>query len=217
MDAHTLALSLAYLGSAIGVLVVMPQIQRILRHPHMGGVSPWAWSLVAVSCTLWLSYGVRSHSPPQIPGNVLLITGAVAIVLLVPTAWSRALRAGALAGTALILLAVSTQLAPEKVGFLAFSIGMVGMWPQVYETAWARRGKGPSAISLTSNMLKVAAQLFWLTFAILTLDLPVLAGAMMALSTNAIVTSVELGRRRGVTGSPACAAPVELTAVGARA
>lgn len=212
MDTHTFALSLAYLGSAIGVVMVMPQILRIVRHPHMGGVSPWTWSLVAVSCSLWLTYGVRSSSLPQIPGNVLLIAGAVSIVLLVPAKWSRRRRAGGLAASALLLLLASTRLAPEQVGFLAFGIGMVGMWPQVYETTWARRGMGPSAISLTSNALKFAAQVCWLTFAILTTDLPVVAGAVMALSTNSVITSVELGRRRR---APVSFAPAGLTPVGA--
>jgi uncharacterized protein with PQ loop repeat len=196
MDTHSLALSLAYLGSAIGVVMVMPQIVRIARNPHMRGVSPWTWSLVAVSSSLWFTYGVRSGSLPQIPGNVLLITGAVTIVLLVPAAWSRARRAAGLATSALALLLASTQLVPTQVGFLAFSISMVGMWPQVYETVWARRGLGPSAISLASNGLKIGSQVCWLSFAILTTDLPVLAGAVMALSTNAVVSSVELARRR---------------------
>lgn len=212
MDTYSFAHALAYLGSAIGVVMVMPQILRIVRHPHMGGVSPWTWSLVAVSCSLWLTYGVRSGSMPQVPGNVLLIAGAVSIVLLVPAAWSRRRRAGGLAASALILLLASTQLAPEQVGFLAFGIGLFGMWPQVYETAWARRGMGPSAISLTSNALKVAAQVCWLTFAILTTDLPVLAAAVMALSTNSVITSIELGRRRA---APMGVATEELAPVGA--
>ena len=196
---HTVALALAYLGSAIGVIMVMPQIVRIARQPLLGGVSGWTWSLVAISSSLWFTYGVRTGSLPQIPGNVLLVTGAVTIVLLVPAAWSRTRRALGLAGSALVLVLVSTQLAPTQVGFMAFSISMVGMWPQVYETVWARRGRGPSAISLTSNGLKVGSQICWLSFAILTTDLPVLAGALMALTTNAMISSVELSRRRGAS------------------
>ena len=196
MTITTLALGLAYLGSAIGVTMVVPQILRILRHPTMGGVSPWTWAIMATSCVLWMTYGVRSGSLPQIPGNVLLVSGAVAIVLLVPAAWSRGRRAASLVGVALVLVLVSLRLTPEQVGFLAFGIGVFGMWPQVYETVWARRGMGPSAISITSQGLKLASQLCWITFAVLTLDLPVIVSALMALSTNGIVTGVELARRR---------------------
>ncbi len=198
MDTLMLANLLAYVGAAIGVVMVVPQIVRIVRNPHLAGVSPWTWALTAVSSTLWLTYGLRSGSMPQIPGNVLLVSGAVAIVLLVPAAWSPRRRALGLAGASAALLLASTALAPEQVGFLAFGISLFGMWPQVYETAWARRGMGPSAISLTSNALKITSQVCWLSFAIMTWDLPVLAGGIMALSTNALVTAVELSRRRGV-------------------
>lgn len=202
MDLNALALTLAYAGSAIGVSVVVPQIQRILANPRLGGVSPWTWAITAASCTLWLTYGLRTGSMPQIPGNVLLVSGAVAIVVLVPAAWSRSRRAVALAATTAGLVLGSTFLAPAQVGFLAFGIGMTGMWPQVYETVWARRGMGPSAISLTSNGLKVAAQVCWLTFAILTMDLPVLAGASMALMSNGLVSGVEIARRKGASTTP---------------
>jgi hypothetical protein len=57
---------------------------------------------------------------------------------------------------------------------------------------------GPSAISLTSQGLKLASQACWMTFAVLTLDLPVVVSALMALTTNALVTTVELARRRDV-------------------
>jgi uncharacterized protein with PQ loop repeat len=192
----TFALGLAYIGSVIGVAMVIPQILRIVRHPTMGGVSPWTWAITATSCVLWMTYGVRSGSLPQIPGNVFLVTGAVVIVLLVPAAWSRAFRAALLGGVVLSLVLVSTRLDPEQVGFLAFAIGVFGMWPQVYETVWARRGMGPSAISLTSQGLKLASQSLWIAFALITLDVPVIVSALMALSTNTVVTVVELGRRR---------------------
>ena len=196
MTVHTLALTLAYIGSAIGVTMVVPQILRIVRHPHMPGVSPWTWAITAVACSTWLTYGVRAGSLPQIPGNVLLISGAIAIVLLVPAAWSRSQRALALAVAIVAVVTVSTHLSPESVGFFAFGIGLVGMWPQVFETVWLRRGLGPSALSLTSNALKVGSQLCWLSFALLTADVPVVISALMALTTNAVISAVEVSRRR---------------------
>lgn len=197
-----LAQVLAYVASAIGVVMVAPQILRIVQNPELGGVSPWTWAITAVSCSLWLTYGLRSGSMPQVPGNVLLISGAVAIVLLVPAAWSRRRRALGLALVAAALVAVSTRLAPEAVGFFALAIGLFGMWPQVYETVWLRRGQGPSAISMTSQVLKLVSQSFWMTFALITIDVPVIVAATMTLSTNLVVTLVEWSRRRGVEPVP---------------
>lgn len=196
MSPADLGTALAYLGSAIGVAMVIPQILRIVRHPHMGGVSPWTWAITVVSCTTWIAYGVRTGSMPQIPGNILLVSGAVAIVLLVPAAWSRSVRAVGLALATAVMVLVSTLLEPEVAGFFALAIGLTGMWPQVFETVWLRRGMGPSAISLTSQALKVVSQLCWLAFAVLTLDVPVLVAAIMTLSTNFVITGVEIARRR---------------------
>ncbi len=192
---------LAYVASAVGVVVVAPQIQRIVRYPHLAGVSPWTWSITVVACSLWLTYGLRSGSMPQVPGNVLLISGAVAIVLLVPARWSRRRRAGGLALMAVALIAVSTRLSPEQVGFLAFAIGMTGMWPQLTETVWQRRGLGPSSLSLSSSALKVLSQTLWLSFAVLTTDVPVIVAAVFTLTANGVVAAVEASRRRGAMAS----------------
>jgi uncharacterized protein with PQ loop repeat len=208
VNVHALALVLAYVASAIGVVMVAPQIQRIVRHPQLAGVSPWTWSITVVACTLWLTYGIRSGSLPQIPGNVFLVSGAVAIVLLVPAGWSRPRRAAALAATTASLVAVSTRLSPEQVGFLAFSIGLTGMWPQVFETVWLRRGLGPSSLSLSSSALKVASQSLWLSYAVLSVDVPVMVAATLALTTNGVVTAVEASRRR--TPAPAGLHPAQL-------
>ena len=190
------AQDLAYVASAVGVIVVAPQIQRIVRYPHLAGVSPWTWSITVVACSLWLTYGLRSGSMPQVPGNILLISGAVAIVLLVPARWSRRRRAAALALMAVSLIAVSTQLSPEQVGFLAFAIGLTGMWPQVTETVWQRRGLGPSSLSLSSSALKLLSQTLWLSFAVLTTDVPVIVAAVFTLTANVLVAAVEASRRR---------------------
>jgi uncharacterized protein with PQ loop repeat len=196
MDAHTLGTLLAYLGSALGVAMVLPQIVRIVKNPTMGGVSPWTWAITVVSCTTWMAYGVRTLSIPQIPGNVILVSGAVAIVLLVPAAWSRTRRALLLLAATAVAVTASTFLPAEAVGFLALGIGLTGMWPQVFETVWLRRGMGPSALSLTSQGLKIVSQLCWLSFAVLTLDVPVLVAAIVTLSTNLVVGLTELARRR---------------------
>jgi uncharacterized protein with PQ loop repeat len=196
MDTHALGTLLAYVGSALGVAMVLPQITRIVKNPTMGGVSPWTWAITVVSCTTWMAYGVRTLSIPQIPGNVFLVSGAIAIVLLVPAAWSRTRRALLLAAATAVAVGSSMFLPAEGVGFLALAIGLTGMWPQVFETVWLRRGMGPSALSLTSQSLKVVSQLCWLAFAVLTLDVPVLVAAVITLSTNVVVGLTELARRR---------------------
>ena len=80
---HTFALTLAYIGAVLGVATVAPQILRTLRHPSFAGVAPTSWALSALGCSMWLVKGIRNAELPQIPGNVLLTAGSVAIALLV--------------------------------------------------------------------------------------------------------------------------------------
>lgn len=212
MDMNTLATTLAYVGSAIGVAVSVPQIQRIVANPRVSGVSPWTWAIVALSCSLWMNYGIQTRTWPQVPGNSLIIAGAVAIVLLVPASWGRARRAGTLAlvMAAANLLAASV-LSPSSVGFLAFGVGLFAAWPQVFQTVWVRRGMGPSAVSLTSNALAICAQVLWLSFALMTIDVPVIAGSVLAITTAGVVLGVELARRRAA-GVPTAAGRVPISA-----
>jgi uncharacterized protein with PQ loop repeat len=196
VDLHSFALLLAYAGSAVGVAMVAPQIVRTVTHPHLGGVSPWSWAITAVACSLWLTYGLRSGSMPQVPGNVLLVSGAAAIVLLVPAGWSRARRAWTLLGVTGTLVLFSTYLSPEQVGFFAFGIGLFAAWPQLFETVWLRRGQGPSALSMSSQVLKVVGQVLWLCYAVLAVDAPVIVAAVVALTCNAVIATVEASRRR---------------------
>jgi uncharacterized protein with PQ loop repeat len=204
MDLNTLATTLAYVGSAIGVAVSIPQIQRIVANPRVAGVSPWMWAIVAVSCSLWMNYGVRTGTWPQVPGNTLIIAGAVTIVVLVPAKMGRARRAGLLALViALANLVAVTLMAPGSVGFLAFAVGLFAAWPQVFQTVWVRRGLGPSAVSLTSNALAIGAQVLWLAFALITTDVPVIAASILAIGTAGVVLGVEATRRRAAGVSTA--------------
>ena len=100
-----------YIGAALSVGMVVPQLIRTLRHPSLGGVSAMSWLITAACCSTWLLYGIKGHVWPQIPGNALIVPGAAAIVLAVPARLTVARRAGLLAATAGVLILVAV-LAP---------------------------------------------------------------------------------------------------------
>ena len=193
MTTHSLAVTIAYVASVVGVITVVPQILRTVRHPTMGGVAPLSWAISVVACTAWVTYGVRAGVAPQIPGNVLLISGSAAIVLLVPSTLSRSRRALLLLTAVLAVVSVSTRLAPETVGYLAFGIGLFSAWPQVFATLRGRREA--AGVSLTTFSLRTAAALGWLSYAVLARDVPVLLSATVMLSTTLLVLVVEASRR----------------------
>ncbi len=193
MTSHSLALTIAYAASFLGVVTVVPQILRTVRHPHMGGVAPMSWAISAIACTGWITYGVRAGVAPQIPGNVLLVLGSIAIVLLVPSVLSRSRRALLLVASMVGVIAVSTALTPENVGFLAFGIGLFSAWPQVFATL--RGTREAAGVSLTTFSLRTGAAVGWLAYAIIGRDVPVLLSATVMLTTTVLVLAVEASRR----------------------
>ena len=205
---HEAALTLAYLGAALGIAMVVPQIVRIVRNPRMSGVSPTAWALLGLGCLMWMTYGARVGVLPQIPGNIILISGAVIVVMLVPSDRSRAYRLVPLAAAAITLFAVAMLIPAQDVGYLGFSIGLVSSWPQVYDSIQTWRAGSASAVSVSSWLLRAASQVAWLGYAIGTGDRPVVIGASLGLFTATSLIGLEWRSRVNATATPtATAAP----------
>lgn len=191
MTLHAFALGLGYVGATLGVFMVVPQILRTVRHPTLGGVSPVAWAMTVLGCMSWLIYGIRTVTVQQIPGNVLLVAGAAAVVLLVPSAASRARRAWTLGAIASLLLTVDFVLPPRGVGYLAVAIGLVSAWPQVYDSVSTWRAGVRSGVSLSAWTVKAISQACWLTYAVAAMDVPVLISATVACSTAVLLVVLE--------------------------
>ena len=196
MSVDVLVQSLAYLGAVLGVAMVVPQVVRTVRHPALSGVSPVAWSLTVLACSTWLTYGVRTRTIPQIPGNVLLVSGAVAIVLLVPSVWSRRRRALVLGALWSLVMLLAWTMPPGWVGYFALVVGLLSSWPQVYDSvAGLRAGTGESGVSITTWSIKVVSQTSWLVYAVATGQVAVTISATVALSTALLLVTVESYRR----------------------
>ena len=193
MTSHTLALTIAYAASVFGVAAVVPQILRTLRHPHMAGVAPLSYAVSILACTGFMIYGLRADVIPQIPGNVLLVTGSIAIVLLVPSHLSRSRRALMLVAAMTVVALVAFHVPVETAGFLAFGISLFSAWPQVVTTL--RGTREAAGVSLTTFSLRLAAGLGWLAYAVIARDVPVIFSAGVMTVTTVLVLAVESARR----------------------
>jgi len=206
MELRHFAEGLGYLGSALGVAMVVPQIVRTYRNRSLPGVSAMSWALTAISCLTWLLYGVRTAEVPQIPGNVLLVSGAVTVVLAVPSARSVAYRAGALLAAALSVTVIAFIAPSGIIGSLGFAIGLVSGLPQLLVSLTRRSGE--SAVSLLTWGLRVACQASWLMYAILIGDMVVTVSAAFLGVCAALVLGAELLRQpQPVTAPAAVLAP----------
>ena len=201
MTTHEIGFGFGYLGAALGVAMVVPQIVRIVRHPSLPGVSPISWALTVFGCLLWFTYGLRSRALPQIPGNVLLICGAIAVVLLIKSPTSRARRAVLLALGAGLLELTAWMIPIQGVGYLAFAVGTFSTWPQLYDSVGNWRAHINSGVSLSTWALRIASQVCWLAYALGTSDVPVGIGACVAGLTGVAMVALETAARAPAFGS----------------
>jgi uncharacterized protein with PQ loop repeat len=197
---------LGYLAAAIGVVMVLPQIARILRRPTLPGVSPLTWSLNTVACAAWLGYGIRTWQVPQIPGNVLFIAGAVAIVLLIPSPYPRRTRAAGLAAAAAVEALGIAVLPAHTVGYVAFAVTMAASWPQVYNSFRSWQLRRPSGVSIQAWGFGLLSQVLWLLYAVGVHDTPItISAGSLCLSMVLLLTLEALARsatpRAGATGT----------------
>jgi uncharacterized protein with PQ loop repeat len=208
-DLHSLAVGSGYLGAALGMGMVIPQIARTVRNRAMPGVSALSWSLTAISCSTWLLYGIRARELPQIPGNVVIVSGAVLIALLVPSVTAPRTRAARLAALLAVVGAVAAVAPPTLLGLLAFAIGLVSSWPQLI-TSLTRPVHVPSAVSISAWLMRCASQAAWLFYALVLHDLAVTIAATVTLTSALVILAVELRRRPATTAAGRTGAPAAM-------
>jgi uncharacterized protein with PQ loop repeat len=194
MSLHAVAVASGYLGAALGVAMVIPQIGRTLRDRTLPGVSALSWGLTALACASWLLCGVRAGELPQIPGNVLLSSGSVLVALAVPSVVAVPLRVAALVVSGALLSAVAAFGPVTAIGVLAIGLAVVSGLPQTVRSL-RRRGEAGSALSLSSWLLRVVSQASWLFYGLAVHDITVVVSATFILSNAVIVVAVELVRR----------------------
>ena len=194
-------LACGYLGAVLGVCMLVPQIVRCLRNRNARGVSALSWALTGLSCGSWLLYGLRAHELPQIPGNAIVVTGTVVIVLAVPCRLGERGRAAMLAAAALALIVCAVLLSPVEVGLIAFATGIVSALPQTLQSLVRLPPGATSAVSVSSWLLRAASQVCWLVFAIAERDAVVFASATVILGSSVVLCLVEVRRQRQASSS----------------
>jgi uncharacterized protein with PQ loop repeat len=197
IDRHALALPVGYLGAALGVAMVVPQIVRTLRNPALPGVSATSWGLSALASLTWLLYGVRADEVPQIPGNLLMVIGSALIVLAVPSALGVPARVVRLGLPALALIGLAAFVPPSLIGLAAFAIGIVAASPQLVKSLTGERS-AVSAVSVPAWVLRGASQVTWLAYALILHDVVVTVSATFGLVSSAVLVISEIQRRPAV-------------------
>ena len=145
----TVATSAGYAAAAIGCLIAVPQIVRLVRTRETAGLSIGSWAVNTLAAVAWLAYGIRTQQGAQVLANACVLAGGVVVLWLVLAAdvnrLVRLTRLG-LAGSA---VAGSVLLLPMAWLILPLAAtGLIARIPQLVATAstwWHRRPSGVAA------------------------------------------------------------------------
>jgi uncharacterized protein with PQ loop repeat len=171
--------------------MVLPQVYRTRSHPGLRGVSTVSWSLTALCSFTWILFGIKAGALPQIPGNVVLAPAALMIVLTAPSTRSRPVRFACLATAALFVSGVSLFSSATEVGFVAFGMSVVSTLPQTITSLSGAARTGATAVSVPAWSVRAISQVFWLIYAVVWRDLPIMFGGGFTLLSSIAVASSE--------------------------
>lgn len=206
MILNGLVVASGYIGAALSVGMVVPQLVRTLRNPQLAGVSAASWTITMTACFTWLVYGIKAQVLPQIPGNVLIFPGAATIALAAPARLTVARRAAVLAAAVAAVIVSGTFVRPEDLGFMAFGISLVAAFPQTVTSLVRWRSGCQSAVSIPAWAMRGGSQAFWLTYGLALHNGPIMVAAAVTLVSAVVLIAAEASsphRRGRVASRPA--------------
>ncbi len=71
---------LGFAAAAFTTVSFVPQALKIIRERHTAGISLATYAIFVVGLSLWLAYGILSHSAPVIVANALTLIPALVIL-----------------------------------------------------------------------------------------------------------------------------------------
>jgi MtN3 and saliva related transmembrane protein len=74
--------TLAYIATIIGLVTFTPQVVMTWKTKNAKSISLASYTLIAVSSTLWFSYGMLKNATPIIIANFVICLHALALILL---------------------------------------------------------------------------------------------------------------------------------------
>jgi len=192
------ATSAAYTAAAIGCVIAVPQIVRLVRTRETAGLSIGAWEVNTLAAVAWLAYGLRTLQGPQLLANACSLTGALTVLWLL-------LVAGPQRRARLTRLAVAGSVVAGSVLYLPMAwltlplaaTGLLSRIPQMRATAstwWNRR---PSGVAASAWVMSVVCTALWLCSGALTGDAAIAWSSAIACVTAGLILAAETWPRPG--------------------
>lgn len=178
--------ALGVLATIVGLTRAMPQLARLLRARDAAGVSLDGCATSAIVSSFWATYGVLTGQPA-----VVLASGTpAAIFVLITLAALRYGRTVKEFRTAPVFLIVFTSVVMTggAVGLgLVLTVGaLIANMPHVVV---AYREKDLSGISPSTWKLTATDGAIWVTYALVTGDIPILVNNIFQFTTSALIVA----------------------------
>jgi uncharacterized protein with PQ loop repeat len=188
----------AYTAAALGCVIAVPQIARLVRTREIAGISAGSWEVNTLSAVAWLAYGLRTLQGAQVIANACSLLGGVAVLwlVLVPgvdrrSRLARFGTAGAAVSGAVLLLPMAWLTLPLA------ATGLISRIPQMRATALTWWNRQPSGVAASAWMLSVACTALWLCVGLLTGQSAVAWSSAIACATAALILAAESWPRPG--------------------
>lgn len=187
MSSLSLVVVIGWIATAVGAVLALPQLLRLIRTRRLDGLSHFAWWAMMTVNLSWLAHGVHIGQPPQIVTNTFALCSTVPILILLTRSLGRSVLKAVASSLAVAATIVTIDIA---LGSLAFGIaavipGVVSYLSQGMELIRAERVHGVSVAFLS---LAVLNQSLWLTWAWLLPD----AGTILACTITLTMTTFNL-------------------------
>lgn len=182
-------------AGTIGVISSLPQSLKIRKSGSSAGVSRLTWSIMFISGSFWLGYGIKTHSLSQEVSNAvaLILISTVLIGIFGSSVTKAVVLIVAFAG--FVFIATALPLTALAIVLLLFALTRI---PQVITSYRRYISGGPSAVSMHTWALSTLSGLIWLIYAVLAGRGVVELNALSGITFGIAILYFE-GSNRGLT------------------
>ncbi|MGA0118220.1 MAG: SemiSWEET family transporter [Ilumatobacteraceae bacterium] len=144
------------------LIFVWPQVWRMVRHDTSHGISPFSIAHGLVGSTLWFTYGISMNRNAIWISNGQFITAQIIIisVLYRHKSMSIALMAKFAAALAALLL-ITIPVSPSVVGWMATTVSVTSLMPQVVHVIKTENLHGISVVSWLMTTMSAASWMIY--------------------------------------------------------
>ena len=148
--------------SFTSLIFIWPQVWRMVRHDTSHGISPFSVAHGLVGSALWFTYGISMSRYAIWISNGQFITAQIIIISVLYRHKSMSIASMAKFAAALgALLLITIPVSPSVVGWMATTVSITSLMPQVVHVIKTENLHGISVVSWLMTIMSAAS---WMVY-----------------------------------------------------